>query len=218
MLLLKTNLIVFICLSGVIIYAQSDKGWKLRKKQDGITVYTRASDSSDFRQLKMNVQLKTRLSALVALYKDVPGYMNWVYSCKVSEVLKGGAENEQYYYSESETPWPVSNRDATLYSVIEQDSNTLIVTSVSRSVIGLKPEVKGNVRVTKLYSVWTLVPMGDGMVDVTYFLSVDPAGWVPAWLMNMTIAIGPLKTLRNLREEIKKDKYTGAEFDFIKEP
>lgn len=205
-------------MSGVSLFAQSENEWELRKEEDGITVYTRASDSSDFRQLQMRVQLKTKLATMVAVFKNVPGYLDWVYSCISSEVLKVEASHEQFYYSESESPWPVSNRDVVMHSIVEQDKSTMVVTSTSKSFFGLKPEVEGNIRVTTLYSKWTLTPIGEGVVDVVYFLSMDPGGWVPAWLMNMTISVGPFKTLVNLKEEIKKEKYTTARFDFIKEP
>jgi len=217
-MLLRIHIIALLLLSGVTLVAQSVNEWELRKKEDGITVYTRASDSSDFRQLRMHVQLKTTISAIVAIFKDVPAYTNWVYSCSKSEILKEGVSNEQYYYSESESPWPVNNRDVVMHSVVEQDTTTLVVTSTSKSLIGFKPEVEGNVRVTTVFSVWTLKPLKNGMVDVTYFLSMDPGGWVPVWLMNMTIAVGPFKTLVNLREEVKKEKYLSAKFDFVREP
>lgn len=218
MLQLRIYIIGYLLFCGVTLFAQSENQWKLRKNQDGITVHTRASDSSDFRQLRMNVQIKTTLSTVVAIFKNVPGYLDWVYSCSKSEVLKSSTAHEQTYYSESESPWPVSNRDVVMHSVVEQDTSTLVVTSTSKSLLGLKPEVDGNIRVTTLVSMWTLKPLGDGIIDITYFLSMDPGGWVPAWLMNMTIAVGPFKTLVNLKEEVKKDKYASAKFDFIREP
>ena len=218
MLRLKTIIICSLLLLSVTLFAQPGNEWELRKKEDGISVYTRASDSSDFRQLRMHVQVKTRLSTIVAVFKDVPGYLDWVYSCISSEVLQTSAANQQVYYSESESPWPVSNRDVVMQSIVEQDSSTLVVTSTSKSLIGLKPEIEGIIRVTTLVSMWTLKPLEDGIVDVTYFLSMDPGGWVPAWLMNMTIAVGPFRTLVNLKEEIKKEKFSSADFDFIQEP
>ena len=68
-----------------------------------------------------------------------------------------------------------------------------------------------------LKSLWTLIPKGNGRVDVSYELIVDPGGWIPAWLVNMTMAVGPYNTILNMREELKKEKYQSAKYTFIKE-
>jgi ribosome-associated toxin RatA of RatAB toxin-antitoxin module len=46
------------------------------------------------------------------------------------------------------------------------------------------PPQDGYVRVTAIYGSWTLVPTRDGGTRVTYVVSSDPGGALPAWLVN----------------------------------
>ena len=196
---------------------QDNNGWKLKKQQDGISVYSREVAGSRFKEIKVTVNIQTSLSGIIALFKDVPAYPLWVYLCEKPETVKQGSETEDYYYSETAAPWPVSNRDVVVYSRIRQDPDTKVVTSKSKNVTGIVPEKKGIVRIPMLKSLWTLIPKGNGRVDVSYELIVDPGGWIPAWLVNMTMAVGPYNTILNMREELKKEKYQSAKYTCIKE-
>ena len=199
------------------ITGQDEGGWKLKKQQDEISVYSREVAGSRFKEIKVTVNIQTSLSGIIALFKDVPAYTSWVYLCDKSETVKQGSEMEDYYYSETAAPWPVSNRDVVVYSKVRQDYDTKVVTSESKNVTGIVPEKKGIVRIPMLKSLWTLIPKKNGTVDVSYELSVDPGGWVPAWLVNLTMATGPYNTILNVREELKKEKYQSTKFAFIKE-
>ena len=46
------------------------------------------------------------------------------------------------------------------------------------------PAQDGYVRVTAIHGSWTLVPTRDGGTLVTYVVSSDPGGALPAWLVN----------------------------------
>jgi len=210
-------LIVIGFLFAVSAVAQGEEVWELKKEEDGISVYFRDVEGSDFKEMKMTITLNTSLSSIIALFKDVDAYDEWVYLCESSRIVKEGDDLNQYYYSITTAPWPVSKRDVAVHSVIEQDPHTKIITSISQTMEGLAPEVDGNVRITYLKSVWTLIPLNNGAVHITYILGVDPGGLIPAWLANMTMSIGPYKTLIGMKEALKKDKYRNASYTFIEE-
>ena len=73
-------------------------------------------------------------------------------------------------------------------------------------------------RVPLLKSTWTLIPLKEGKVDITYHLRVDPGGIIPAWLVNLTLTIGPYNTMLRLKKEVAEDKYKNARFPYIYEP
>jgi len=196
----------------------ADGEWKLAKEENGISVFTRESTASSFSELKMTGTFKTTMSAIIALFKDIPNYTSWVYSCTVSTSVKSGTGGEDYYYSVTDAPWPVSNRDVVVHSKVTQESSTWIVTSASTNTNGLVDKNKDLVRVPLLQSAWTLIPLKDGKVDITYHLRVDPGGLIPAWLANMTLAIGPYNTMLGLKREVAMDKYKDAQFHYIHEP
>jgi len=196
-----------------------DSQWKLAKEENGISVYTRASTTSSFSELKMHGTFETSMSAIIALFKDVPNYTSWVYSCSVSESVKTTTDGEDYYYySVTDAPWPVSNRDVVVHSKVTQEAGTWIVTSASENVNGLVKKKKGMERVPLLNSTWTLIPLKEGKVDIAYHLRVDPGGLIPAWLVNLTLSIGPYNTMLGLKREVAEDKYKNAHFPYIYEP
>jgi len=47
------------------------------------------------------------------------------------------------------------------------------------------PVQSGYVRVTAIHGSWTLVPTPDGGALVTYVVTSDPGGALPAWLVNL---------------------------------
>jgi hypothetical protein len=196
----------------------ADGEWKLAKEENGISVYTRESTTSSFSELKVTSTFETTMSAIIALFKDIPNYTAWVYSCTVSRSVKTSTEGEDYYYSVTDAPWPVSNRDVVVHSKVTQDTGTWIVTSASTHANGLVDENEDMVRVPMLQSAWTLIPLKDGKVDITYHLSVDPGGLIPSWLANMTLAIGPYNTMLGLKREVADEKYRDARFHYIHEP
>jgi hypothetical protein len=52
---------------------------------------------------------------------------------------------------------------------------------------------------------------------VTYQLLVDPAGYVPAWIINLAVVDGPYETALHLRDWVEKKKYKEAVVPYIKE-
>ena len=59
---------------------------------------------------------------------------------------------------------------------------------------------KGVVRILNSVGKWTLTPLGNNQVAVNYFLSVDPGGTLPPWIINAFSVKGPFETFRQLKK------------------
>ena len=191
--------------------------WNLIKNEDGIKAFTREVKNSDVKQVKVTAKIKSTLTALVAIVRDVDSHTNWIYRCKRAKVLKRNSETDTYYYNETEAPWPITNRDIITHAVIKQDKKTKIVTITSTGVPNYIPPQKNIVRIKKLNAKWIFSPNTDGTINVTSLLLIDLGGELPAWLINMAIADGPFETVLNMRKEVKKPKYQNTVYDFIEE-
>ncbi|MNJ56433.1 hypothetical protein D3C77_519780 [compost metagenome] len=55
------------------------------------------------------------------------------------------------------------------------------------------------IRVSQLKGLWTLVPKGEQLTEVTYQLEAEPAGDIPSWLANQFVIDAPMVSLRTLR-------------------
>ena len=79
---------IYILLFNNFISQIIENDWQLKKFENGITVYTRKTVNSNFKELKATFNLKTSLNSIVALINNGESYPQWVYRCGQSVTLK----------------------------------------------------------------------------------------------------------------------------------
>src|SRR5690349_14292990 len=102
---------MFICLIFAGLGVKAQPGWELNREKNGIKVFTRDSDSSAFKSIRVECVLEGSWSKLAAILMDIEGQVNWVYRTERSYVVKNISPTEVIYYTETSLPWPVSNRE-----------------------------------------------------------------------------------------------------------
>lgn len=220
-MLLKKNIaliLLFVFYLGVTSFSIENDGWQLKKDEKGVTVYTRNAENSAFKELKSVAYVKTSISSIVGLLYDFEKYPEWVYKCGTSGTLKTISEKELIHYQTVIAPWPISNRDFIVNIKIRQDEITKVVSIKSYATGTYIPVFPDYVRIMNFNASWTLTPQKDGTVEIVYQLLVDPAGFVPAWAVNMAIVDGPFETMSKIKERVFKDEYQKTKISFIKEP
>jgi ribosome-associated toxin RatA of RatAB toxin-antitoxin module len=191
--------------------------WQLKKFEQGISVYTRNSENSKYKELKAVYTIKTSLASIIALLNDVDSYPKWIYRCGSSKLLKQGSDQDLIRYQTVVAPWPVDNRDMIVEVHSRQDEKTGIVYQKVTALPDYMKEIPDHVRIREFRGNWTLTPLENGMVEVQYELLVNPAGSLPAWVVNMAVVDGPFETSVHMKEWLMKEKYQKASFSFIKE-
>jgi hypothetical protein len=209
--------ITFFVLAGFAARAQKPV-WKCVKNADSIQVYSRKSDSANYKIIKVTTRVKTSLSSLVYLLTDPPNHKNWVCMNKKAEVLKKKDTFHWILYSQTDAPRPVSDRDIITKVRLFQDSLNNAVYITGTALPDYLEKDPDHVRIPYAESKWSFVPEKNGWVSVTFTLELDVGGKIPRWLANLTAAKGPYETMRKLRSEIKKKKYKTARLAYIKEP
>lgn len=210
-------LIISLSLFFTVAWAQPEGAWELKKDKKGIKVYVRDSPDSPIKQLKMKFTVEASMSAIVLLLQDVAAIPAWVYRCPEAYHLKKINNSEEIYYNRMDFPWPLDDRDLIVKNILVQDPVTKVIRSESFNEPTYIPEKDGLVRIPKLHLWWEFTPRGNGIVDVEYFLSSDPGGMIPAWMINMAIDQGPSQTIKEFRKILKEPKYRDARLDFISE-
>lgn len=219
---MKNNLKYYI--SGLLILLifgsfntnPSKISWNLEKSKNGIFVYSSIPEGQKIKQIKVKTTAKSTLSAAIAVLKEVENYTSWIYSCNGSLLINKKNELEMTYYSETSTPWPLQNRDLVVYNKIAQDKTTKKVQSISTPLPNKIPEKENLVRVTDFYGEWTFTPINENEINIEYYLRIDPAGNIPAWMLNMFIDVGPYQTIEKFKQLIELPQYKNAKFDYIK--
>ena len=213
-------LMMLLCLTALASAGTPEDGdWVLQKDQDGIRVYTRTVAGSDFAAFRGETVLDTDLSTLVAVHTDVDYVKDWLKDCTHSELIGEFDPDGYHAYFRTDAPWPVSDRDYVLRYEIDQDPESLAVTLPFETEVAVRPESNECVRMTELVGFWKMTPLDNGRVQVVYEVSrADPAGDLPSWLANAFVVDQPFETLRKLARQVKRAKYQGQSFDFVKEP
>ncbi len=207
----------FLLFIPLTLSAQKADGWKLKREVDGVRVFYRDAPNSKIKELRFQTTLEASLSSIVALLTDVEGYDNWVYKNERAYLVDRPSEMEMIYYEEMDFPWPLSNRDLVVHNRMWQDSLTNALHSHSVSAHHLLPERDGIVRIKELEFRWTFTPQPDGSVAVDYYLKSDPGGHIPAWLINLALDQGPLRTMERFKAMLRTPRYRYARLPYIAE-
>jgi START domain len=188
--------------NAFLSFSQSD--CDLKRDKDGIKVYTCKSDSSNFRSLVAEFDLKnTSLKTLEDFLWDVDNYVNWQYNMLEASLIKEITDNDMIYRSEIDAPWPVENRELLVkFSVIRNpvpDEVMFLINSIAYDY-----QVRENVvRVPYSSASWQVKKDGNSL-HIKYMMNIDPGGYVPSWLVNLAMAEGPYVSFRNLKKMIEK--------------
>jgi hypothetical protein len=212
-LLHKTALVCAFLLAFGTGRAQTD--WKLKAESGGIKIFMAPVAASRVKALKVECSFNATPAQLVAVILDLDACSEWVYRSKSNILLKRISPSELYYYSEVDIPWPANNRDFIAHLIVRQDKKSKVVTVDAPCVPDLVPEKKDIVRIRQASGRWTITPVNKTQVKIEYVLVVDPGGSIPAWIVNMFAAKGPMESFKKLRLQLQKPAYKNVHFDFI---
>jgi len=197
------NHIAFITvLSFSVLQAVGQTDCVLQKDQDGIKVFTCHAGDSPFKIIKAQFTLNASIAELEKFILDAENYVTWQYNTYESNVIQIINSREIIYYAAIRAPWPVSDRDMVAHiKIIKQKENEGVVIE-TRGMPGLIPEKDGRVRVPSSMATWTVKELGVNKLSVEYFITIDPGGAVPAWMVNMVSAEAPYYSFKNLKAKL----------------
>jgi len=184
----------------VVVRAQTD--CKLRKDEDGIKVYTCNTDTSKFKSIKVECELRCSLDQLENCLLDFPNYTQWQFNTTESKTVRKISETEFIYYTKVEAPWPVSDRDMVVRLRAYRSNHQLTVSANSEP--GVVEEKDGLVRVPTSRSQWVVREKSTDVLEISYSIQIDPGGNVPAWLVNWVCANAPLQSFQALKKRNEK--------------
>lgn len=191
--------------------------WELARDRNGIKVWTRDEPGYPIRAFKAVTTVDSSLSGLVNLIMDTDRVSEWAYRILRVEVLaRDDAAATFVIRTETDFPWPLSNRDVVLAGQIVQDEKTRVVMIRSRSTAQypVNPEF---VRMPDMVGDWVFRPLGEGKVEVTMIGRANPSGNIPFGVVNLIIHETPYRTLLGLRQVIGAERYQRSRLKQIRE-
>jgi ribosome-associated toxin RatA of RatAB toxin-antitoxin module len=212
----KRLLLLCVLLRAGVGFSQ-DNGWKLSVVKDDIRIYTRPVLNSKIKAIKVECNLPVHPAQLVAAIMDIDASEQWVYHSKSARIIKRVSPAELYYYSEVAVPWPAENREYVSHIMVSQNAKTKVTTIDAPCVTGMVSPKANIVRITHSIGKWTINPYENNAIKVSYELEVDPAGSVPAWLVNLFATQGPMETFQHLKIHLARREYKDVKLSFIED-
>ena len=118
--MLVVSLFIFSTQGAHTASAVQDR-WKFLKNQDEIEIYQRNFPGSNLKEFKGIMYVKgVRLSSMVATFDDTRSYTRWMHNCTETKLLKYLNVHERLTYTVTHVPWPASDRDTVVYSLMSQ--------------------------------------------------------------------------------------------------
>jgi hypothetical protein len=208
--------LIFLSTFFACLFAEAQDRWVLKKEKDSIKVYSRAGSQSKFNEIKVELTIKAKLSEIASLILDIDNYSKWSRHLKMSYILKQMRDDELYFYTEVNSPWPASNRDLVVHLKIEQDPVTKVMTIKAVGVPDFIPPKKAIVRVPFSNEIWIVVPIDKSKLRITYYMQIDPGGAAPGWLINLFGEKAPIESFKYLAILVEQPKYQHSVVAFIK--
>ena len=205
-------LLLFAASSGAV----AQPVWKLKKDDDGIKIYTGSTDTSEYKLLKVELEVDASVNQVLAFLKDVERQPEWIYGVRSARALSITSPDEFVYYSEVDLPWPCSDRDYVAHLYISRPTAGVTMLD-SHAEPDYIVEKKGFVRVRASVAHWEIHSLAPGRQSVTYTLSFNPGGLIPPWLINMFLTKGPSSTFKKFRDGVNEPRYRAMEASLQRE-
>jgi sterol desaturase/sphingolipid hydroxylase (fatty acid hydroxylase superfamily) len=201
---LKTSFCLAILIGLLSSFAvKSQDNWVLNKETNGIKIFTRKTEGFKVNELKVECTLEGKLSQLAAIIFDMDGHTQWVYRSSTCYLLKTISATDVIFYNETKCPWPLDNRDVIAHLTLVQDPKNKTIIIEAKEMDSYLPVKNNIVRMKYSDAIWKVTPIDGKWLNVEYRIQVDPAGAIPAWILNLFASKGPYETFMKLREILK---------------
>jgi len=214
------RLFIVLLLSSLFSFSANagTSAWELEEEEKDINlkIFTREVGGSNLREFKGEMLVKAQMSTIAALLLDSQSAPKWMHQCVKFEVIEQVDPLTAIVYFINGAPWPVSDRDAVVKSVMTQDPESLVLKVEIGVVDDLVPEDDDYVRIPRMTGSWTFNPLAGGKVEIIYQAHVEPGGSLPAWLANGVVVETPYHTMSNMLDMIKLTKYQQTDIPLIK--
>ena len=154
--------------------APAGDGWEQIKDKDGVQVYTRAVEGSDFLAIAASTVMQADSDKVAAALGTGDGCAEWRKMCKSSKILDETSADDRLVYMVLDLPWPLSDRDVVMRILtnIDTEAQTAVVSLNSDSQAypaqkHVRAECNGQ---------FVIKVLDENQVEVTYEMHADIGG------------------------------------------
>ncbi len=186
--------------------------WQLRKEADGISVYSRQIQDVDYLEFKAVTKIPGKVASALALLNDTAACSQWLHRCVESHVITQISNLESIFYQVSKLPFPAKARDLVFHAVASQKPTGEILVTL-RARPDLLPLAEP-IRIRHAYGTYLLEPLSDTTSRLTWQQYIDPAGSLPAWIVNRMLVDLPFNSLQAFRKLVTHQPYRDTKIGY----
>ena len=189
--------------------------WEFVEEKNGVKLYTLKAPGLDSIQVRAVVQIRSKLSSIVAFMQDYSSCTPL--GCTEPKQVERVDDQLQYYSFRYASPFPFQEREFVIRSQFYQNPHTK---EVLMSIDAAPDKVPPNnccFRVTDINNRWRFTPLENGLVEIEATQKMNIGGFVPDLLLNMRRPQSLARVLMRLEGFVNEKKYRDAMIDYIKE-
>jgi len=174
--------------SAEALDATPPPGWHEAKRNAELIVFYKENEQAKARDILAYTELNAPPEAVFRVVTDFDHSAEFMPYIKESRILARPAPDEEITYQIMSAPL-ISDRDYYLHVKLTQGSPATggAFKSEWTSIPDYLPERKGMVRIRLNQGSWTYEPIDGGRrTRLVYSLLTNPAGAIPAWIVNMS--------------------------------
>lgn len=187
----------------VLVTPALANAWEKIGDEEGIRVFRKEVPGSSVVAFRGEATLEAPIEKVLWVLGDNTHRTEWVDRLEKSVVLEKKSTYESVVYQHYSLPFPASDRDYVYRGKATRDKSG-VVTLLLESVTHPKAPPTIGVRANLIKSRYLLTPKGKDRTFVVVEIHTDPQGSIPSWLVNLVQKSWPMKTMKNMREHLKK--------------
>jgi hypothetical protein len=146
------------------------------------------------------------LSLVMDHFKDVNKADSMIPGLKTKKILKQVSDDERIDYDHFDVPWPFQDRYMVYRARAENIAGReILITLDPLDTIPVEENDKVHSRIKKSSFLLQSLPEDESKTRVTIKLTVDPGGYLPAWLINFVAESWSKELFSNLRKNIQRE-------------
>ena len=176
--------------------------WQPVLDTDGVAVRERAVAGRALPDFQGETAIDADPYQILAVILDAPAQTAWMWQCIESRVLARDGDAVVVHHR-IKAKWPATDRDVVFREVarVDEPGRRLSVRLTTEANSGAPP-VSQLVRMPLLDALFELSALDATRTRVTYTVSADPGGMLPASFLKETVRQSPFDTLVGLRKRV----------------
>ena len=198
----QTLAVVLACFISTPLHA--DDLWEVVRNEQGIEISLSKVSGSNYKMFRGEAVISAQAETVMSALTHDDSCSQWRYHCKAFISL-----GDSYHLLMNDLPWPLSDRFVITRNILT-DESTLQITHVPLSELPIEqtnnlPDHDGHdgmVEMNEYSGFWKIEQINSDEVNVIFQMQANPAGSIPAMVINNGVVNSPFKSLLSLRKHV----------------